>query len=220
MADRKKVSAIAANRAAVRAGRVEKPNEKKPMAEEFDKPATASDAAPAKKPARDLSDPKTQWSILNPIPLRYTLDLEGGRRPIEVRTEFTLRDEMQRRIGENIESWRALLGIEMMRFNPDAVPGSPVDWAWVNVHREYLDPALMLAHIRDRSRAIIASLATFADVDDDDPTRNAKRKVTPAHIEAGMSQADLAAAILMVNLAAFTASEERKKARTAEAEPD
>jgi hypothetical protein len=217
VADRKKANALAANRAAVRAGRVEKPSEHKSAAEIFDeKEPLAEKVAPtAEAPKRDLSDPATQWRILNPETLQYTLDLEDDPRVIEIRTVFTLADEMNRRIYENIESWRSLLVVEMWRFNSDAPPRSAPDGKWISEHTEYLDAAMMRAPVRKLAREIVASLARFVD---DDPDRAAQR-VTSDHIELGMEQGQLGAAMLLLIQTATRAYEARKKARAAKAAP-
>ena len=162
---------------------------------------------------KDLADAGTQWKILNPETLRYELQLEGDPRVIEIKTIFTLADEMNRRVYENIEAFRQLLGIEIMRYNPDFRSGSRVDWTWINEHKEYFDPALMLSHVRARARQILASISSFVDEDE----ARAAQRVTEHHLELGMDQIQLAAAMLFVNNAAFQQIETRKKASAAKA---
>jgi hypothetical protein len=230
MASREKLASIAKNRRDVREGRLQKPNTTFSHVDEIEVDKKASTAtttngpavASKPKPSKNLADPKEQFRILQGgDALGYTLALDEGDVEIEVRTTFTIADELHRRVMENLEAFRTLLGIEMSAYNPAHRPGDQPDWVWIATHTEYLDAAMRVSHVRQRAREIVSRLSRFV-VADPDP-KNPPPRVTPAHLEEGMAQTQLGAAIMFLLKNAQETLEARadalKKARAAKAAP-
>lgn len=184
MASAEKAKRLAGNRAAARGKTVSAQEQ------------AAIDAAQAAKP-KDLDDPKTQFAILNPETIAYTLDLASGPRPMEIKTVFSVTDIQKRRVYENIEAYRSLVIVEMSRFNRDARAGM-VDSAWVAKNAQYIDVAMALPHVRELARSVIASIARFADTGEGMPHADESDFVDVEQIAEGMPRVQLAALSLHI----------------------
>lgn len=156
----------------------------------------AIEAASAERP-RDLSDPNTQFRILNPETIGFTLDLPDGKRPIEIKLVFSLADIYKRRVFENIEACRTLIVTEIARFNRDGRPGI-VDGAWIAANSQYIDVAMSLSHVRELARTVVASIATFADTGDGSSHAGESAYVSPDDLVVGMPGVQLSAITVQV----------------------
>jgi len=198
MASAEKAKRLAGNRAAAR-GKAVSADEQAAIAK-----------ADASRP-KDLDDPKTQFAILNPETLAYTLDLPGGPRPIEIKTVFSVADIQKRRVFENIEAYRSLVVTEVSRFNRDARAGV-VDYGFASSHPEYIDAAMALSHVRDFARSLVSQISRYADLPD-----GADAYVSPEDLARGMPGIQLAALSILILQRARQAAEQAANSKNVEA---
>ena len=133
--------------------------------------AAAADQAAAERKAADLDDADTQWKILNPETMEYTLRLPSGERPILIPMKFTWHDMHTRRIGEEIGAFATIFQAEVRkvreRFPDDAF-------------------AIALMRVREDAREMLAEVSSY--VTDDTDARVSRPSV--AELSEGMAPGD------------------------------
>jgi hypothetical protein len=114
-------------------------------------------AASVGKP--DLNDPTTQFRILSPEEMRYTLEMPDGElREIAIRTEFTMRDIHELRIFDALDSFAKLVTYEIAQVD-GIIAGRVSRERW----GQRLEVAMARPNVREEARRIIAMLARFVE---------------------------------------------------------
>lgn len=130
--------------------------------------------------AAALDDPGKQFAVLHPGGVNYTLHLSDPEREkvIELPNALSIKDVLQRRVLEDLESLALFIRAQVQEMVPDEV----VDSNFVMTHMGLYEAAMVSSGSRSQARKIVAKVA----------------RVPVAEIEAGMSRTDLMVATLFL----------------------